>query len=101
PLPPPIPTLFPYTTLFRSRAEPRDGTGGGADGRPARIPGDHRPGGVRGGGAQHAAPHSGGGSNRHHDGSARDGADDRRAPSGGGDRKSTRLNSSHVSISYA
>src|SRR5699024_12265371 len=54
--PPPKSTLFPYTTLFRSRHRP---------------PADHR---------------------------------DRRGPCahrGRADRKSTRLNSSHVSISYA
>src|SRR5436309_15981532 len=64
---PPRSTLFPYTTLFRSRR--------GAVGR--------------------------------RDGADGDSADDR-APSGaappgpdGADRKSTRLNSSHVKISYA
>src|SRR5437773_3068111 len=54
--PPPTSTLFPYTTLFRSR---RDGMG--------------RPG---------AGPGSGEGPDQ-------------------GDRKSTRLNSSHITISYA
>src|SRR6267378_608568 len=54
---PPSPTLFPYTTLFRSRI-PR--------GRRPRALGGHR--------APRGAP---------------------------GDRKSTRLNSSHVEISYA
>src|SRR5258708_15025584 len=54
---PPRSTLFPYTTLFRSPAEPR---------RPA-------PWRARG----------------------------RAAPAGAGDRKSTRLNSSHQIISYA
>src|SRR6266542_4251688 len=57
---PPRSTLFPYTTLFRSR--PPDG--------------DAR---VHGGGAVHLLP---------------------RGPAGR-DRKSTRLNSSHGSISYA
>src|SRR5690348_17880652 len=58
---PPRSTLFPYTTLFRSRRGPR--------GRPRAAPGrrDRSP--DRGGGAR--------------------------------DRKSTRLNSSHPSISYA
>src|SRR5436309_7346595 len=55
---PPRPTLFPYTTLFRSHAPPRP-------------PGEA---------AARAA-----------------GARDRAS----GDRKSTRLNSSHVKISYA
>src|SRR5215469_3785336 len=61
---PPRSTLFPYTTLFRSRRDPR--TGERAD--PA-----HR---------AHIAPAARGGTARR-------------------DRKSTRLNSSHVEISYA
>src|SRR5436305_4365013 len=65
---PPISTLFPYTTLFRS---PLGGTG------PAISLGA-RPGGLP---ARTAAPRGG-----------------RRV---GSDRKSTRLNSSHVRISYA
>src|SRR5438132_2262426 len=75
---PPRSTLFPYTTLFRSRGGRRGG----------RVPADRRlqPGagqaGVRGGAAQrrpgrvHQALHE-------------------------RDRKSTRLNSSHTVISYA
>src|SRR5437773_7627878 len=59
---PPRSTLFPYTTLFRSRA-------------PARSAYDRAP-----------PPPS----------DARG-----RASDGGGDRKSTRLNSSHITISYA
>src|SRR5207253_10126468 len=89
---PPTPTLFPYTTLFRSgRAQ--------GDGRPAR--GDREPYVgvrdprridsprellVRGGdeGVPSREPRA------------------RPAPHAlGGDRKSTRLNSSHVAISYA
>src|SRR6266481_8152287 len=63
--PPPRSTLFPYTTLFRSR-RPR-ACGGRCRGRGAGPP-------LRAG----------------------------RAPIGSGaDRKSTRLNSSHSSISYA
>src|SRR5207245_5395829 len=61
--PPPRPTLFPYTTLFRSRRRRGPAVLGG--GGPS-APGLRRPGGAR----------------------ARD-------------RKSTRLNSSHGSISYA
>src|SRR5439155_12319736 len=69
--PPPKSTLFPYTTLFRSR-NPREAEGGwtrlaagrrGGNLRACRSPRDLRP-------------------------------QDR-------DRKSTRLNSSHVAISYA
>src|SRR2546426_6153087 len=75
---PPRSTLFPYTTLFRSW---RGGAGAGAlrvlDRRDAalaqvRLPGSARP---------------------------RAGGDRRRRPRG--DRKSTRLNSSHLVISYA
>src|SRR5438034_7966733 len=85
---PPRSTLFPYTTLFRSR--PGVGV--------RRLPG--------GGEGEYAARARG-------DGAARDGtrhgrdalllparaAD--REPRVAGDRKSTRLNSSHTVISYA
>src|SRR3712207_7445838 len=82
---PPRSTLFPYTTLFRSRR------GGEAVGGPP---------------AAHRAGRSGAGG-RHGRGARRRG----RAPRGlqrrprrrarGADRKSTRLNSSHANISYA
>src|SRR5688572_32534644 len=81
---PPRPTLFPYTTLFRSIVEP-DATGLGEDaiGDPRRIAAEPR---VRR--LQHV--------------------DDRDPRDLGGvlhgqeqDRKSTRLNSSHSQISYA
>src|SRR5438477_8600306 len=73
---PPIPTLFPYTTLFRSQAS----AGGAESFRPsprlhapeARLPLRHR---------DHELPLA--------------------AVSERKDRKSTRLNSSHMSISYA
>src|SRR5947209_12672958 len=68
---PPRSTLFPYTTLFRSRLHARRATG------PARA----RPG-SRAGAAPRAA--------------ARSTRSRERA-----DRKSTRLNSSHANISYA
>src|SRR3712207_8911629 len=87
---PPRSTLFPYTTLFRSvpghdRPHPADGLN-----EPAR-PGDGRRGRVVGGGGGRpvlgeAEPVGGAG---------------RGAGRGGGDRKSTRLNSSHANISYA
>src|SRR2546427_3349937 len=67
---PPRSTLFPYTTLFRSRVCALHLCGAAAD------PGD--PHGRQPGGADPAAV--------------------RRGP---GDRKSTRLNSSHSQISYA
>src|SRR3712207_8963018 len=74
---PPRSTLFPYTTLFRSRAG-RRGRGGAHDrGAPAR-----------------GAPGVARGRRERRRG-------DRPADGGGQDRKSTRLNSSHANISYA
>src|SRR3712207_7981681 len=80
---PPRSTLFPYTTLFRSRRA------GGADGA-HRLPGEHArvPHG-RGAGGPRDRRIGGGGLG------AVGGGDPRR------DRKSTRLNSSHANISYA
>src|SRR2546427_2822854 len=74
---PPRSTLFPYTTLFRSRdnARPRAGAAAAA---PAA---EGRAGGRCGG--------------------QRDGSTVREARRAGRDRKSTRLNSSHSQISYA
>src|SRR5690242_21023096 len=76
---PPRSTLFPYTTLFRSgragfRGVVRDGArrGGSGGGRGAGVSGQ----------------------------AGRLARADRRGRRGG-DRKSTRLNSSHMSISYA
>src|SRR3712207_7645370 len=74
---PPRSTLFPYTTLFRS-------VGGGGGGR------SRDPGGVsRAGDADERRGRA--------EGRAEGGADD----GARGDRKSTRLNSSHANISYA
>src|SRR3712207_8344768 len=75
---PPRSTLFPYTTLFRSELEPVRRAGDGRVGGRA----DAATAAVRGRGPGHP----------------------RRADRGGaeaGDRKSTRLNSSHANISYA
>src|SRR5438477_2110004 len=77
---PPRSTLFPYTTLFRSgegkRERPRRaGARGGRGGRGGGPRGAGRGGRMRRGGAGREAR--------------------------GRDRKSTRLNSSHMSISYA
>src|SRR5256885_9501381 len=73
---PPRSTLFPYPTLFRSgeRTDGRDGQRGG--GRPCR--------GAQRGAPPPCRPLPGG-----------------RAAGGRGDRKSTRLNSRHLVISYA
>src|SRR5690242_4744425 len=85
--PPPRSTLFPYTTLFRSRRRRR---------RRQRNP--CKPGAACGGSVgsrRRHRPHRGVAAGRH----ARRGSNDSRAL--GLDRKSTRLNSSHMSISYA
>src|SRR5690554_7630267 len=73
---PPRSTLFPYTTLFRSRPAQRAG-------KPARR-GGHPQDSTKGDAGCHHHPVQ----FRHHDRPVRD-------------RKSTRLNSSHVRISYA
>src|SRR2546422_7378876 len=83
---PPRSTLFPYTTLFRS-AQP----GGARDGEehpPARAPEGRHPGARVEGEAEQALRLG------HLQGRAR-------AARLAGDRKSTRLNSSHGYISYA
>src|SRR5258705_3170575 len=87
---PPRSTLFPYTTLFRSQKRSRDRAGGPVRRRAARV-GGAGPGGRRGVAARRAA--------RGREGDA--GVLPVRAPAAGRDRKSTRLNSSHLGISYA
>src|SRR5690606_40985731 len=85
---PPCPTLFPYTTLFRSRPPPQ------APARRAPAP---------------AVPGQGWPAARGGDRRSSPGAAGARLPGTSGpaalpvsrDRKSTRLNSSHVKISYA
>src|SRR3712207_7035395 len=82
---PPRSTLFPYTTLFRSHRRTVDGVSPrGGRSRGLGQPALRR---SRGGGRDGRKP-------RH----ARGGFD---RQLGGGDRKSTRLNSSHANISYA
>src|SRR5207244_11989062 len=78
---PPISTLFPYTTLFRSRLL---GEALGAPGRGGQARADRR--------AQHLPSEPQG-----HQDLRQDPGRGRRGP----DRKSTRLNSSHQIISYA
>src|SRR5258708_18190613 len=80
---PPRSTLFPYTTLFRSRRHHEQSLSRRRAGDAAVLP-DHRE-------IRHAVPANAAGSAREH-GQGRG----RRA-----DRKSTRLNSSHQIISYA
>src|SRR2546430_9424874 len=82
---PPRSTLFPYTTLFRSV-----GLGGEAAAQAVAGPGGGRVQAGGGGGAGHDLG----------DGLAGESAVSA-ATAGGGDRKSTRLNSSHSQISYA
>src|SRR3712207_8336730 len=81
---PPRSTLFPYTTLFRSH---RQQAGGGQH---------HQ----RGGGDRRVLPLA---QELGHvaEGHARPDPVDRAPAEEGGDRKSTRLNSSHANISYA
>src|SRR3712207_7581832 len=81
---PPRSTLFPYTTLFRSRARhPTHGALRRAGHAQAAVEeGEHQADRERAEGEQRERVHRGG---------------DR----GRGDRKSTRLNSSHANISYA
>src|SRR3712207_8948301 len=81
---PPRSTLFPYTTLFRSRHGP-------VDAGPGRHVGNE---GDRAEGITDESPRAD---------DARRGRLSRPADGGGGgrDRKSTRLNSSHANISYA
>src|SRR5207249_11630868 len=94
----PPPTLFPYTTLFRSARQDQDGP------LAARILGlDH---GVTGA-ETFALDHGEDALSRHLGDAVGARRDDHHHPIGEGpgqpqgDRKSTRLNSSHVSISYA
>src|SRR3712207_7986795 len=79
---PPRSTLFPYTTLFRSLSLASGRVGAGS------VAGE---GGSGAGGARRGRDH----------GAGRAAASGCRARARGGDRKSTRLNSSHANISYA
>src|SRR3712207_7537194 len=74
---PPRSTLFPYTTLFRSRGHFLSSSARAGDVTPVRLPDLAR---------------------RQADCAARATAFEHHRP---GDRKSTRLNSSHANISYA
>src|SRR2546427_5242729 len=83
---PPRSTLFPYTTLFRS---PPDPGGAAAAGHPGDDSG--------GGGGDQGRPARGRACGQ----AGRRAADREVTGPGQGDRKSTRLNSSHSQISYA
>src|SRR3712207_7202564 len=82
---PPRSTLFPYTTLFRSREQVHAGARAqaGAAGAGGPAPSDPDAAGARAARRQLRRARGQGG------------------PGGGEDRKSTRLNSSHANISYA
>src|SRR5439155_9464516 len=87
---PPRSTLFPYTTLFRSRVRGGDGASRPVAARRADgVRSVDRPD-SRGECATGGRPHDRGGRRRAHRGHEQE-----------LDRKSTRLNSSHVAISYA
>src|SRR3712207_8077819 len=86
---PPRSTLFPYTTLFRSRLR--------EDAR--RLPLGARPGSAGRGDAGAVREPAEGAELRRRAEPARPAGGHRVAPDG--DRKSTRLNSSHSNISYA
>src|SRR2546430_3952649 len=90
---PPRSTLFPYTTLFRSRDQGhrhhRQARGPGAK---ARSPGDAA-------GGRRARPREQEGRAARQGGRRAHAREVQHVPSG--DRKSTRLNSSHSQISYA
>src|SRR3712207_8747658 len=81
---PPRSTLFPYTTLFRSTRHPRGGRRGGAQRKPGGPSAQAR--------SRGAGTFAGSLRRCRRDGEARPRC---------GDRKSTRLNSSHANISYA
>src|SRR5256886_7645175 len=83
---PPRSTLFPYTTLFRSREEQERGKDGARSCRSSKCSQRHR---------EKANTRAIVISNRRNRGGGRVGV------SGTIDRKSTRLNSSHSQISYA
>src|SRR3712207_8553815 len=89
---PPRSTLFPYTTLFRSRQRLIDGLGEPRDHERRRA----ARGGERVPHHEVEARHAGLGEGRHL-GELRDAP----ARADREDRKSTRLNSSHANISYA
>src|SRR5690606_40887446 len=91
--PPPIPPLFPYTTLFRSRLRAVCSAH-----RTRRRPGGDRAG---GGGAGAGAVKGGGAAVGGRARGRRPLHRRHRRPRPAVDRKSTRLNSSHVKISYA
>src|SRR3712207_9149049 len=97
---PPRSTLFPYTTLFRSRGQ--EGAGQGAD-RHDRTEQPVLPGAL----VEHESGHERGG-HLEVEAEGPDHADDEHGQEDvaamadvGQDRKSTRLNSSHANISYA
>src|SRR2546422_4044706 len=81
---PPRSTLFPYTTLFRSLPHPEEGLTAWTESSDGRVDRDHGPSGAHFQAEQGAQA-----------------TDQQRHAVTDGDRKSTRLNSSHGYISYA
>src|SRR5207249_8132020 len=99
--PPPTSTLFPYTTLFRSRAARTALDRRGVEHE--RLAGRPLDGGEPGQLRQPRHPlhcYSTPDTTRSEGGGDVPGSRARRSRASGSDRKSTRLNSSHVSISY-
>src|SRR5206468_12276459 len=88
---PPIPQLFPYTTLFRSVEDSRVLLCLRAHRVGPERPGYHHRHGYRSGGRRRSKS----------DRNCRPGGNECPVPDGDEDRKSTRLNSSHDQISYA
>src|SRR2546422_5880119 len=88
---PPRSTLFPYTTLFRSLRVVSEIHDPDVNEPPSPRATEHRR-------AEHRLHHA---REQRHDVDPQQGPTSRAAPRAAGDRKSTRLNSSHGYISYA
>src|SRR5207249_8487287 len=99
--PPPRSPLFPYTTLFRSLSAQRRRAGREKGTRDFRLPGAGAvPADRLSRGQDHRGEAGGGPSGRAESAEGLPARDSHLSQSSESDRKSTRLNSSHVSISY-
>src|SRR4051812_49655685 len=94
---PPTPTLFPYTTLFRSQHEDADETAEPEGPRREVEPVQKK----RERARRRLLGVTGRARDKERRGGGKERARDRRELGQRPDRKSTRLNSSHMSISYA